>query len=61
MSPRAFTLFCLMERHHKRGESTSVDTLAEESRMTLSELRACLEEVREHLTESLWPNGQRAA
>lgn len=56
MSPRAFTLFCLMERHHKHGESTAVDTQAEESPMTLPELRACLEEVREHLTESLLGN-----
>lgn len=61
MTPNAFTVLCLMEQHHRSSENVSAVTLAEESRMTLTELRECLEEVREHLTESLWPNGLRAA
>lgn len=61
MTPKAFTVLCLMEQHHGRAENVSAATLAEESRMTLTELRECLEEVREHLTDSLWPTGLRAA
>ena len=61
MSPRAYAVFSLLQWHRERGESASVDVLAEETRMTFSELGKCLREVSEHLTETLWPDGPRAA
>jgi hypothetical protein len=50
-----------MEQHHRASESVPADVLASEARMTLTELHECLGEVRQHLTEALWPTGPRAA
>lgn len=60
MTPRAYAVLSLMQWHRERGETASVDVLADETRMTFPELSQCLREVSKHVTETLWPDGQRS-